>query len=119
MQQPAISVIIPLFNAARHIGECLDSLLAQTFTDFELIVVDDCSTDSSPTIVQSYAEKFGGRLKFYSNEKNSGPGASRNKGLMLSRGEYIYCLDADDMYTPTALEESYPLAKKTVNSTTF
>ena len=61
---PAISVIIPMYNAEKYIGECLDSILAQTFTDFEVIVVDDCSTDNSAKIVESYAEKFtkgGGR----------------------------------------------------------
>ena len=55
---PAISVIIPMYNAEKYIGECLDSILAQTFTDFEVIVVDDCSTDNSAKIVESYAEKF-------------------------------------------------------------
>ena len=60
---PAISVIIPMYNAEKYIGECLDSILAQTFTDFEVIVVDDCSKDNSAKVVESYAEKFtrGGR----------------------------------------------------------
>ena len=59
---PAVSVVIPLYNAEKFIGDCLDSLLAQTFQNFEVIVADDCSTDLSYAIVQSYAEKFGGRL---------------------------------------------------------
>ncbi len=60
---PAISVIIPMYNTEKYIGECLDSILAQTFTDYEIIVVDDCSKDNSTQIVESYAEKFtrGGR----------------------------------------------------------
>ena len=69
---PAISVIIPLYNAERYIGETLDSLLAQTFQDFELIVVDDCSTDSSCAVVENYAERFGGRLKLTRMQKKSG-----------------------------------------------
>lgn len=109
---PAVSVIIPLYNAEKYIGECLDSILAQTFHDFEVIVVDDCSTDSSYSVVESYREKFGGRLKLFHMDTNSGtPGAPRNKGLVLSRGEYIFFADADDMLAKNALEESYTLAK--------
>ena len=84
----------------------------QTFQNFEVIVVDDCSTDSSCAIVESYAEKFGGRLILAHMEKNSGGCAlPRNKGLNFSRGEYIFFMDADDLFTPTALEEMYTLAK--------
>ncbi len=110
---PAVSVIIPLYNAEKYIGECLESVLNQTFQNFEVIVVDDCSTDESPAIVESYLEKFGGRLNILSMEKNSGCGAlPRNKGMRFSRGEYISFLDNDDLITPTALEELYTLAKK-------
>ena len=110
---PAVSVIIPLYNAEKYISECLDSILAQTFTDFEVIVVDDCSIDSSCAIVESYAEKFGERLTLSRLEKNSGNGAlPRNEGLILSRGEYIFFADNDDSLTKTALEEMYTLAKK-------
>lgn len=109
---PAISVVIPLYNAEKYVGECLDSLLAQTFQNFEVIVVDDCSTDSSPAIVESYAEKFGGRLLLTSTRKNSGSGTEpRNLGLAYSRGEYLYFMDNDDAITPTALEELYTHAK--------
>lgn len=109
---PAVSVIIPLYNAERYIAECLDSVLAQTFQNYEVIVVDDCSTDSSPVIVQSYIPKFGGRLKLSRMFKNTGkPSLPRNKGLAVSRGEYIYFMDNDDLITPTALEELYTLAK--------
>jgi len=109
---PRVSVVIPMFNAEKFLGACLESILNQTFQNFEVIVVDDCSTDSSCAIVESYAEKFGGRLKLARMEKNSGNGGPpRNKGLMISRGEYIFNMDADDMLTPTALEELYTLAK--------
>ncbi len=111
-QAPAVSVIIPMYNAEKYIGECLESLLAQTFQDFEVIVVDDCSTDSSREIVESYAKKFGGRLKLSRTSKNSGAaGTPRNKGLFLSHGEYVFFVDADDLITLTALEELYTLAK--------
>ena len=110
---PAISVIIAMYNAERYIADCLDSLLAQTFTNFEVIVVDDCSTDSSCAIVESYAPKFGGRLTLTHTETNSGQGSfPRNRGLMLSRGEYVYFVDNDDLITKTALEEMYTLAQE-------
>ena len=82
---PEVSIIIPLYNAEKYIAECLESVLAQTFKNFEVIIVDDCSTDNSCTIVESYIPKFSGRLKLYHMEKNSGSGAlARNKGLKLS-----------------------------------
>lgn len=113
MNLPKISVIIPMYNAKKYIGDTLDSLLAQTFPDFEVVVVDDCSTDNSVSIVQSYAEKFDGRLKISRTKKNSGaPGEPGNIGLSLSRGEYLSILDNDDALTPTAFEELYSVAKK-------
>ena len=109
---PAISVIIPMHNVEKYIGECLDSILAQTFQDFEVIVVDDCSTDNSAAIVKNYVPKFDGRLKLAKTLKNLGnPALPRNKGLFLSHGEYISFLDSDDAITPTALEELYYVAK--------
>lgn len=110
---PAISVIIPLYNAEKYLKECLNSLLAQTFQDFELIIVDDCSTDKSCDIVNKYMPKFDGRLKLYHTEKNSGSGAiARNIGLTHARGEYVFFMDSDDTITKTALEELYTLAKE-------
>ena len=119
LRQPAarstnssISVIISLYNYERYIGECLDSILAQTLQDFEVIVADDCSTDSSCAIVESYMPKFGGRLKLVHTQTNSGGGGEpRNLGFSLSRGEYLSILDDDDIITPTAFEELYPIAK--------
>ena len=114
MKIPAISVIIPMYNAEMYVRECLDSFLAQTFTDFEIIVVDDCSTDSSRAIVESYAPRFNGRLTLAMTQKNSGNAGytARNKGLNFSRGEYVWFADADDFVTKTALEELYTLAKE-------
>ena len=109
---PAVSVVIPMYNAEKYIDECLESLLAQTFQDFEVVVVDDCSTDNSVAVVENYAPKFNGRLKLSRLEKNCGtPAVPRNKGLQLSRGEYIFFVDADDLLTLTAMEELYTLAK--------
>ncbi|MBQ6296546.1 MAG: glycosyltransferase [Selenomonadaceae bacterium] len=110
---PAISIIIPVYNAEKYIGEALDSILIQTLTSFEVIVVDDCSTDSSYKVVESYIPKFDGRLKLLQMDKNSGCApAPRNKGFLISRGEYIFFMDSDDVFTETALEEMYGLAKE-------
>ena len=112
-KNPAVSVIVSLYNYDKYVGECLDSLLAQTFADFEVIVVDDCSTDNSPAIVDSFIPKFGGRLTRTRTEVNSGGGGvPRNIGLDLARGEYVFFADADDALTPTALEELHDLARR-------
>ena len=110
---PAVSVVVPMYNAEKYIGECLDSLLAQTLPNFEVIVVDDCSTDASPAIVESYVPKFGGRLTHFRLKKNSGgAGIPRNKGISLARGKYIYFMDSDDRIVPNALEDDCKLAQE-------
>ena len=109
---PAVSVIIAMYNTEKYIGECLDSFLAQTFKNFEVIVIDDCSTDNGNAIVKSYEEKFGGRLTLVRLPKNSGNnGIPNNTGLSMSRGEYVLFMDSDDTITPDALEKLYAVAK--------
>lgn len=109
---PALSVIIAMYNTEKYIGDCLESFLAQTFQDFEVIVVDDCSTDNSAAVVESYAEKFDGRLNLLSLPKNSGNnGIPNNMGLSLARGQYVLFMDSDDIVTPDALEKLYTAAK--------
>lgn len=109
-----VSVIMALYNAEKYVAESLNSLLAQTFKDFEVIVVDDCSTDNSVAIVEEFAPKFEGRLKLFKSKKNSGfPGSPRNTALKFARGKYLTFLDSDDFFTPTALEEIYKIAEET------
>ncbi|MBQ4403826.1 MAG: glycosyltransferase [Selenomonadaceae bacterium] len=108
---PAISVIIPLYDAEEHLAECLNSIMAQTFKDFEVILINDGSTDGSRQIADDYLERFGGRLKIYDHEKNLGASAARNKGLILSHGEYIFFADSDGVFKRTALEELNNFAK--------
>ena len=109
---PAVSVIIPMFNAEKYLPVCLESLLIQTLTDFEVIVVDDCSTDQSATIAESYLERFGGRLKIVTLPTNTGSGAvPRNVGLNFARGKYVYFMDADDLLVDNALETLYDFAE--------
>ena len=109
---PAISVIIPLYNDEKYIGACLESILEQTFYDFEVVVVDDCSTDTGVEIVESYMPKFGGKLTLLHTDKNTGGAAlPRNKGLNFSRGEYVFFVDSDDSLSKSALEELHALAE--------
>ena len=106
-----VSVIIPLYNAEKYIAACLESVLNQTFTDFEVIVVDDCSTDNSCAVAENYLEKFGGRLKIISLPQNTGNASiPRNEGLNFARGEYIFFMDNDDLLINNALETFYNLA---------
>ena len=109
---PAISVIIPLYNAERYFAECLNSLLLQTFQNFELIIVNDCSADKSRAIAENYLPKFGGRMKLFDNEKNFGQGVTRNNGLRRATGEYVFFMDSDDMLLLNGLETMYSTAKQ-------
>ena len=109
---PIASIIIPMYNVEKYIGECLESILAQTLQDFEVIVVNDCSPDNSRKVAETYLEKFGGRLKIFDNEKNSGPSVTRNNGLRRACGEYIFFVDSDDMIAQNMLEEMYGFAKR-------
>lgn len=109
----AVSVVIPLYNAEKFIGACLTSLLAQTFQNFEVIVVNDCSTDNSVAIVESYREKFGGRLTLSHMKKNSGsPAEPTNKGIAYATGKYVVYVDNDDLLLNNALEKLYTTAEK-------
>jgi len=96
-----VSVIVPLYNKAPYVRRALDSVAAQTFGDFELIVVDDGSTDEGASVVESFGD---GRVRLIRQE-NTGPGAARNRGINEARGEVLAFLDADDEWLPTYLEE--------------
>lgn len=112
MEVPAVSVIIAMYNTEKYIGDCLESVLVQTFKDFEVIVVDDCSTDNGAAIVEQYKPRFDGRLQLVRLPKNSGNnGVPNNMGLALSRGEYVIFIDSDDAITCDALEKLYIAAK--------
>ena len=102
---PKISVIIPVFNVEKYLAECLDSVLAQTFSDIEIICVDDGSTDDSAKILQQYAARDK-RIKIIT-QKNSGVVVTRNRAISMAKSEYIYPLDSDDMIVPNCLEKLY------------
>lgn len=92
--QPVVSVIVPTYNAQEYLAQCLDSVLSQTMGDFELVCVDDGSTDGTWAILEERARRDG-RVALLRQE-NAGPGVARNAGLERARGRYVYCLDADD-----------------------
>lgn len=100
---PKISVVIPVFNGERHLVECIQSVSQQTYSDFEIIVVDDASTDSTAAIVERL-QAADGRIRYFRNEKNLGSGGSRNVGIRESKTDFIGLLDADDRWYPAFLE---------------
>lgn len=91
---PKLSVIIPVFNAEKYLQDAIDSIIHQSFTDWELIIINDGSTDCSETIIESYSDT---RLKYYKNEQNIGLISTLNKGIALCKGDYIARMDADDI----------------------
>ena len=97
---PAVSIIIPVYNAQKYLEETLQSVLAQTFQDFEIILIDDGSTDGTPEIIEKYSD----RTICLKND-HRGPASSRNLGLEAARGSLIAFLDADDLWLPTKLEK--------------
>lgn len=102
------SVVIPTYNRADLLRETLDSIFAQSFTDYEVIVVDDGSTDGTESVIQSY----GDRIRFL-RQQNLGPGAARNLGLRHSTGHYVAFLDSDDLWFPGSLETYRQVIEKT------
>src|ERR1017187_1910144 len=100
---PTVSVIIPNYNHARFLRRRIDSVLQQTFQDFEVILLDDCSTDDSRSILSKYADDPRVRIEF--NEKNSGsPFKQWNKGVRLAQGSYVWIAESDDYAAERLLE---------------
>lgn len=109
-----ISVIVPVYNAQNTLNECLDSIVGQTcFSDMEVILVDDCSTDDSFLIASSYEKRFSENVLLVKLDHNSGPGAARNIALSYASGEYIGFVDSDDAIVPTMYEKLYDEAART------
>ena len=102
MINPKISVVVPVHNAEKYLAKCIDSLLAQTLAAIEIILVDDASSDASPVILQTYAQKDN-RIRLITHESPKGPGGARNAGLALAKGTYIAFVDSDDWLDKEAL----------------
>lgn len=102
---PLVTVVTPCYNGAKFLAETIESVIAQTFTDWEMIVVDDCSSDNSIEIVKGYSQKDS-RIRSLCTEHNTGsPAIPRNLGLETAQGKYIALLDADDIWYPTKLQK--------------
>ena len=107
---PLISIIVPVFNAEKYLGSCLDSVLSQTYRNLEILVIDDGSTDHSPEICDEYMEKDARVLVIHQN--NRGAAAARNAGLKACRGSFIGFADADDVAAPEYVECLYRAAEE-------
>ena len=94
---PKVSVLLPVYNAEQYLKECIDSILRQDFEDFELLILDDCSSDESVNIIKSYSDS---RIRFERNDVNLGISRTRNKLMSLARGEYWALSDNDDISLP-------------------
>lgn len=107
-RQPAVlglvSVILPVYNRSEMLREAVDSVLLQSHRSFEILIVDDCSTDSTPAVADELASKHPGVVRVIRQSRNSGPGPCRNRGLEQARGEFIQFLDSDDLLRPEKFE---------------
>lgn len=111
-KQPLVSVIMPAYNAEEFLQEAIASVQAQTITDWELLVIDDCSRDHTAKLVEAIAGSDP-RVKLLRNEKNLGAAGSRNRGLDIFRGRYVALLDSDDYWYPRMLEKMIARAEET------
>jgi len=98
-----VSIITPVFNSQKYISNTIESVLSQTYLQWEHILVDDCSSDNSAALIKSYVARDP-RIKYHCLEKNSGAGIARNKAIELAKGNYIAFLDSDDLWHPEKLD---------------
>lgn len=108
MHYPLVSIIIPTYNVEKYIEEGIDSLLNQTYTNLEILIIDDCSTDNTVQIIKSKYSK-NQKIKLYEKSQNLGPANSRNIGIKQSKGKYIALLDGDDYYAEDKIEKQVQL----------
>lgn len=111
MEEKLVSIITPMYNAKAFIAETMESVLAQTYPYWEMIIVDDVSTDSCAEIVKAYAMKDS-RIKYYKHQKNSGVAVARNTAIQKASGRYIAFLDSDDLWKANKLEKQLQFMKE-------
>ena len=108
MTDGLVSVIMPSWNTGRFIAESITSVINQTYTNWELIIVDDCSTDNTDEIVSSFSDE---RIRYFKNEKNCGAALTRNRAMREAKGEWIAFLDSDDLWEPEKLSKQLAFMK--------
>ena len=112
MIKDLVSIVTPSYNSSKFIIETINSIISQTYTNWELLIVDDCSTDDTVEVVRTYiSEHKENRIRVFVNEKNSGAAFSRNKALREARGKWVAFLDSDDLWMPHKLEEQLDFMK--------
>ena len=111
---PLVSVIIPFYNSEKFIKDAIDSVIAQTYTNWELLLIDDGSTDSSTEIALEYVDQYHDKFYYleHKDHKNKGTCASRNLAIRNSKGKYIALLDSDDVWFPEKLEQQTNIIRK-------
>lgn len=107
--KPLVSVIIPAYNRAKILQRAIESVLAQSYQNFEIIIVDDASTDLTAETIKNFLTP---KIRYFKHKNNKGPGAARNTGIKKSRGELIAFLDSDDQWLPEKLEKQIEIFKK-------
>lgn len=111
MVEGLVSVVTPMYNAEKFIAETIESVQAQTYQNWEMVIVDDVSTDGSSEIVKEYA-KEDSRIRYLRHERNRGVSQARNTSLQAARGQYAAFLDSDDLWMPDKLEKQLTFMKK-------
>lgn len=107
-----VSVVMPTYNCGKYIAESLDSAIHQTITDWEVQIVDDCSTDDTISVLQPYLEKYP-NIHYYKLPKNGGPAVARTEAIKRATGKYVAFLDSDDLWKPKKLEKQIAFMQKT------
>ena len=107
---PLISVVMPAYNCAKTLAASVESVLAQTFEDWELLIIDDCSADDTLALMRQLKIQDPGRIRLFRNKTNRGVGLTRMRGVNAARGRWIAFLDSDDLWTPDKLEKQIRLA---------
>ena len=117
-KEPLVSIITPLYNSEKFIAETIESVIAQTYKSWEMIIVNDCSKDNGASIVKEYSKKDK-RIKLFNNEKNLGGAGTRNRAIKEAKGKYLAFLDSDDIWTPLKLEKQISFMEENDFSFTF